>query len=160
MAIVTIKFDLNDNQYAISDLSAGSVHDPIGDINYDDLYVLWTFTRGETKPVEFNNLKFGFNLRDMETKKIISSIAYPLVGIQYMRSDAEVLEHTKVVVQNGKQYRLDIWVQNNYKEFKTYAWFNIPTYSDYELDYNQTHDDDYNNFITSTKDDNLDTTIY
>jgi hypothetical protein len=159
MAIVTVKFDLDTKKYNISSLDAGSVHDPMGDINYDDLYVLFGFTRGETKPVEFNNLKFGFNLRDMETKKIVSSIAYPLIGIQYMRSDADILEHTKVSVIPGKQYRLDFWVQNNYEETKGYAWFVIPIYSDYELDYNTTHDDSYQEFLTM-KDDTLDGTVY
>lgn len=147
MAIFTVKFDLDTKKYDISSLNAGSVHDPMGDINYDDLYVLFGFTCGEIKPVEFNNLKFGFNLRDMETKKIVSSIAYPLIGIQYMRSDADILEHTKVSVIPGKQYSLDIWVQNNYEETNGYAWFVIPAYSDYELDYNTTHDNTYQEFL-------------
>ena len=159
MAIVTVKFDLGEKKYNIGNLQAGSAHDPMGDINYDDLYVLFGFTNGNQSPVEFNNLAFGFNLIDMESKQRLESISYPVSNIEYMRSDAEILEHVKVSVIPGKHYRLDIWVQNNHEETKGYAWLNIPAYTDYELDYNETHDDKYDIFL-NMKDDELDGTIY
>lgn len=162
MAILTVRFDLDKKEYTVTDVQAGSVHDPIGDINYKDLYVLFGFTRGNINPVEFNNLKFGYNLRDMDNKAmLVHAISFPPVGIKYMRSNSDIIEHTKVSVVPGKSYRLDIWVQENYNETKHNVWFNMPSYSDYELDYVDSHPEqpDYQQFL-SMRNDELDTRTY
>jgi hypothetical protein len=161
MATFKIKFDLDKKEYTVEHPEELEVHAEIGDFNNRILYVLFGFTRGEQHPVEFNNLKFGYNLRDMDGNKLVNSVAYPIAGIKYMRSDAEILEHTRVSISEGKRYRLDIWVQENYKETKHNVWFDIPAISDYELDYIETHPEqpDYQEFL-SMRNDELDTKTY
>ena len=162
MATFKVKFDIITKQYDIEQLEDNEFLDAIGNVNNRNLFVLFGFTKGSQHPVEFNNLKFGYNLRDMDTKTIVAAIAYPLAGMKYMRTDADIIEHTKTNVVAGKNYRLDLWVQENYEETKHNLWFTIPSYSDYELSYSETHPEqsDYATFITNTKNAELDDTLY
>jgi len=148
MANLKLKFDTQTREWEVADLEHGTNHGTENDVNFDDLYIFWGFKNGQSNSIEFDRLRFGFEiLNEGQTLTTITRPSTPRG--YYIRTDVEFMEIDHVDTDAGKTYELRLWVEEAGQRNEKTINVTIPEYSNYELDYVNTHPEqpDYELFI-------------
>lgn len=89
--------------------------------NYADLYIGFT---DEAPIIEFNNLRFGFELRQDGT--VLQYGVYPPSGVRYTQTDQLYLVSTRLKFEVDNHYDLYLWAQNGDISFEKTESFVAP----------------------------------
>jgi len=78
----------------------------------------------ESSVVEFNDLKFGYELRSVGS--VLKQSSYPPEGVRYVNSDQPYLVAERLLLQAETDYELYLWAENDGQHFDTTIEFTTP----------------------------------
>lgn len=109
--------------YATDNFKTGSWSLSFDDLSpyYADLMIGFT---NDSPVIEFNDLKFGYELRQGENIKKYGS--FPPSNVRYVRSDQQYIVTERLVFESEKTYTLWLWCENDGKRFEKEFEFTTP----------------------------------
>jgi len=118
MSILRVTGDLNYNNWELKDFFV--------DPREIDLQIGFKNMTYEGKFIAFNNLRFGFFLREAE--KLIQQSTYPPAGMALLSTDQDFVEQIRLNIQPDRSYKLHIWAENAGQFYELFVDLNIPKY--------------------------------
>jgi hypothetical protein len=93
---------------------------------FSDIQLFFGFTDDGKLPVEFTDMKFGYELT-LEENDLIKMVEYDTWG-GYIKTWEECLYNKNIKVDNDTLYTLTVWCYNNGERFSNKETFRITTW--------------------------------
>ena len=114
----------------IIDISEKRIKFDTNDLYFTPIHLYFGFRNRGQLPVEFNNMKFGYDVSTLnaDTAAFVEAYEFPE---RYISTDAVYSNHRTVNLTSEKLYGLSVWCYNNEERFSGQTTFKIDNWQDY-----------------------------
>jgi hypothetical protein len=114
----------------IIDISKKTISFDTNDLYFTPIHLFFGFRNNGTLPVEFTNMKFGYDVSALngDTAAFIEAYEFPE---RYISTDSVYSNHRTVYLTSEKLYGLSVWCYNDGERFSGQTTFKIDDWQDY-----------------------------